>query len=99
MNGSDPNGPLVVDVGGNISHDIEKFHQVYPETAHRLYLQDLTAVVKLAKCPDPVNKMAHDFFQPQPVLGRLSFSCESLKTILRVGSYRISYLLCARCSA
>ncbi|PWY75785.1 S-adenosyl-L-methionine-dependent methyltransferase [Aspergillus eucalypticola CBS 122712] len=68
-NGSDPNGPLVVDVGGNIGHDIEKFRQVHPETAHRLYLQDLTAVVKLAKCPDPVNKMAHNFFQPQPVLG------------------------------
>ncbi|GLA73908.1 hypothetical protein AtubIFM55763_004843 [Aspergillus tubingensis] len=69
MNGSDPNGPLVVDVGGNIGHDIEKFRQVYPETAQRLYLQDLPAVVKLAKCPDPVNKMAHDFFLPQPVLG------------------------------
>lgn len=70
MNGSDPNGPMVVDVGGNIGHDIEKFRQVYPETAQRLYLQDLPAVVKFAKCPDPVNKMAHDFFQPQPVLGR-----------------------------
>ncbi|OJI80340.1 hypothetical protein ASPTUDRAFT_937004 [Aspergillus tubingensis CBS 134.48] len=68
MNGSDPNGPMVVDVGGNIGHDIEKFRQVYPETAQRLYLQDLPAVVKFAKCPDPVNKMAHDFFQPQPVL-------------------------------
>ncbi|GKZ85515.1 hypothetical protein AnigIFM56816_011483 [Aspergillus niger] len=67
MDGSNPSLPLVVDVGGNIGHDIEKFRQVYPETAHRLYLQDRAAVVELAKCPDPVNKMAHDFFQPQPI--------------------------------
>lgn len=70
MDGSNPSLPLVVDVGGNIGHDIEKFRQVYPETAHRLYLQDRAAVVELAKCPDPVNKMAHDFFQPQPITGK-----------------------------
>lgn len=62
-------GPLVVDVGGNIGHDIERFRQAHPDTAERLYLQDRPEVVKLSKSPDPVNKMAYDFFTPQPVKG------------------------------
>lgn len=62
-------GPLVVDVGGNIGHDIERFRQAHPDTAARLYLQDRPEVVKLSKSPDPVNKMAYDFFTPQPIKG------------------------------
>lgn len=69
MDGSDPSLPLVVDVGGNIGHDIEKFRQKYPDIATRLYLQDRAAVVELSNCPDAVNKIAHDFFQPQPIKG------------------------------
>ncbi|KAE8367010.1 S-adenosyl-L-methionine-dependent methyltransferase [Aspergillus caelatus] len=61
--------PLVVDVGGNIGHDMERFLQAHPETASRLYLQDRPEVVKLSKCPDPVSKMGYDFFTPQPVKG------------------------------
>ncbi|RMD44105.1 hypothetical protein DV735_g969, partial [Chaetothyriales sp. CBS 134920] len=66
---SDPNLPLVVDVGGNIGHDIERFRQAHPETAARLYLEDRPAVIKLSKCPDPVNKIGYDFFTPQPIKG------------------------------
>ncbi|KAL1866897.1 hypothetical protein Daus18300_006600 [Diaporthe australafricana] len=69
LDGSDPNTPLVVDVGGNVGHDLEKFRQAYPHTAAQLYLQDLASVVEASACPDPVNKMHHDFFQPQPVQG------------------------------
>jgi hypothetical protein len=69
LNGSDPNLPLLVDIGGNIGHDIENFRQVYPDTAARLYLQDLPGVIANSKCPEPVNKMAHDFFTPQPIKG------------------------------
>ncbi|OOF94199.1 hypothetical protein ASPCADRAFT_51459 [Aspergillus carbonarius ITEM 5010] len=64
---SDPTLPLIVDVGGNIEHDLEKFRAAYPHTAERLYLQDLEPVVKASKCPDPVVKMVHDFFEEQPV--------------------------------
>lgn len=67
-------GPLVVDVGGNIGHDIEKFRAEHPETAGRLYLEDRPEVVKLSKCPDSVNKLGYDFFTPQPVKGESSFS-------------------------
>lgn len=31
---------LVVDVGGNIGHDLEKFRQLYLKVASRLYLKD-----------------------------------------------------------
>ncbi|KAI0379429.1 S-adenosyl-L-methionine-dependent methyltransferase [Hypomontagnella monticulosa] len=61
--------PLVVDVGGNIGHDLERFRAAHPETATDLYLQDRAEVVRLSKCPDPVNKMAHDFFKTQPIEG------------------------------
>lgn len=69
MEGHDPSQPLLVDIGGNVGHDLEKFRQVYPNTAPLLYLQDRAAVIEQSKCPDSVNKMAHDFFQPQPIKG------------------------------
>ncbi|KAL7928632.1 S-adenosyl-L-methionine-dependent methyltransferase [Trichoderma chlorosporum] len=69
INGSDPAQPLVVDVGGNVGHDIEKFRKVFPETASRLYLEDRPGVIALSTVPEPVNKLAHDFFQPQPIKG------------------------------
>lgn len=69
INGSDLTKPLIVDVGGNVGYDLEKFRQAYPDLAPLLYLQDKATVVELSKCPDPVNKMAHDFFRPQPIKG------------------------------
>lgn len=61
--------PLLVDVGGNVGHDLEKFRAKHPEVASRLVLQDRPDVVRDAKCPPPVKVMAHDFFTPQPVVG------------------------------
>lgn len=69
LDGANTSLPLVVDVGGNIGHDIEKFRRVYPDRAAQLYLQDRAAVVELSKCPKPVNKMTHDFFKAQPIKG------------------------------
>lgn len=66
-----PEAPLVVDVGGNIGHDLDRFYRAHPETASRLYLQDLAEVVALSKCPAPVNKIGYDFFTPQPIKGKL----------------------------
>lgn len=63
--------PLLVDVGGNVGHDMEKFCQHHPEVASRLVLQDRPDVVSLSKCRKEVMVMAHDFFTPQPVKGAL----------------------------
>jgi hypothetical protein len=64
-------GPLLVDVGGNVGHDMERFRQAYPQLAARMYLQDRPEVVKRSKCPDPLNKMDYDFFTPQPIKGEM----------------------------
>jgi hypothetical protein len=65
--------PLLVDVGGNVGHDINKFLAKQPGLASRLVLQDRPDVVKVAKCPSTVRVMAHDFFQPQPVRGARAY--------------------------
>lgn len=69
---SDTSQPLLVDIGGNVGHDMERFRQAHPETAARLYLEDRPDVVKISKCPDPVNKLGYDFFTPQPIKGEYS---------------------------
>jgi hypothetical protein len=66
-------GPLVVDVGRNIGHDMQRFRAAHPEIASRLYLQDRPGVVRLSKCPDPVHKMPYDFFTTQPVKGARTY--------------------------
>lgn len=60
---------ILVDIGGNVGHDLERFRIRYPDMAARLVLQDRPDVVALSKCPDPVQKMPYDFFTPQPVQG------------------------------
>lgn len=70
---NDSKAPLLVDVGGNVGHDIEKFRAVHPELASRLVLQDRPDVVRIAKCPSTVQIMAHDFFTPQPIKGARAY--------------------------
>ncbi|KAK1978582.1 S-adenosyl-L-methionine-dependent methyltransferase [Colletotrichum cereale] len=71
ISGFDPNRPLLVDVGGGIGQDILKFYNIYPETATRLYLQDLPEVIADANTkssiPKAINKQEYNFFTPQTV--------------------------------
>lgn len=69
VDNASPDGVLLVDVGGNVGHDVSKFCQAHPELASRVVLQDRTDVVANAICPPAVRKMAHDFFNEQPVKG------------------------------
>ncbi|KAI5271725.1 S-adenosyl-L-methionine-dependent methyltransferase [Aureobasidium subglaciale] len=71
-------GPLLVDVGGNIGHDIEKFRKKHLNTAPRLILQDLPAVVETAICADNVRIMPHNFFEPQPILHARAYYLHSV---------------------
>lgn len=70
VNSAADDSPILVDVGGGIGHDLELFRSHHPDVADRLFLQDLSDVIASSKCPDPVHKMVHDFFTPQPVQGR-----------------------------
>ena len=61
---------VIVDMGGNVGRDLNRFRIAHPEVAGRLVLQDRPEIVRDSICPDPVRKMPHDFFTPQPVKGQ-----------------------------
>ncbi|KAF6817648.1 o-methyltransferase [Colletotrichum musicola] len=66
---SDPNLPLLVDVGGSIGHDVQAFHAKHPGHGPRLYLEDIPSVIADEKgsAVQGINKLAYNFFTPQPI--------------------------------
>ena len=64
---------ILVDVGGNVGRDLDRFRVAHPELAGRLVLQDRPEVIANAINPEPVQKMGYDFFQPQPIKGQSTF--------------------------
>jgi hypothetical protein len=65
---------MLVDVGGGEGHDLKLFLERFPEAKGSLVLQDLPAVVNGGfgdKTPPGVISMSHDFFDAQPVKGKL----------------------------
>lgn len=94
----DSEAPLLVDVGGSIGHDIERFREKYPETASRLYLEDRPEVIKHSKCPDPVHKVSYDFFTPQPIRGKnLPTTSSNEKEIKTHNNESLSLTIHPRC--
>jgi hypothetical protein len=71
--------PLIIDVGGGKGQALKKIMAEFPEIpASRLILQDRPDVIEDAKTTTDgkfaeVTKMPHNFFDPQPVKGRISF--------------------------
>ena len=73
---TDPTAVLMVDVGGNIGHDLIGFHEQYPQLPGRLILQDLPAQIAQidpATLPHTIQPMGHDFFIPQPIVGAKAY--------------------------
>lgn len=67
---NEANAPLVVDVGGNKGHDLERFLARFPQAKGRLVLQDLQSTIDNIQDLSPgIQAMPHDFFTPQPVKG------------------------------
>ncbi|GKU09106.1 unnamed protein product [Fusarium langsethiae] len=78
--GADPSpvAPFLVDIGGNIGHDLERFQKKYPKTPGLLFLQDLEPVISGIKGLNPkIIASIHDFHTPQPITGRGDF-CKSV---------------------
>ncbi|KAL0938432.1 o-methyltransferase [Colletotrichum truncatum] len=75
---AEPGTPLVVDVGGGTGHDLIVFHQTDPKVASQLYLEDLESVIEKAPMPTGINKVAYDFFTPQPVKGARAYLMHSI---------------------
>ncbi|KAI0977487.1 S-adenosyl-L-methionine-dependent methyltransferase [Xylaria arbuscula] len=73
-----PETPVLVDVGGSIGHDIEKFREAHPETACRLYLEERPEVLERATCGELINKLAYNFFTPQPIKGARAYYMHSI---------------------
>ncbi|KAK1533340.1 O-methyltransferase [Colletotrichum paranaense] len=65
----DPGSPLLVDIGGSMGQDLQAFYELHPETASRLYLEDLPSVLADEKTNvlKGINKVAYDFYTPQPI--------------------------------
>ncbi|KAG8528780.1 uncharacterized protein KY384_006468 [Bacidia gigantensis] len=72
----DANAALFVDVGGNWGHEVESFHEAYPDAPGRLILQDLPQTIEKVRRENPpkdVECMEYDFFQPQPIKGARAY--------------------------
>ncbi|PQE06904.1 O-methyl transferase B protein [Rutstroemia sp. NJR-2017a BVV2] len=60
---------LYVNIGGGIGHQCAQFKEKYPMLQGRIVLQDLPHSVAQALPTPGVENIAHDMFEPQPVLG------------------------------
>jgi hypothetical protein len=71
LEGADPEGALLVDIGGGRGHDMERFRlRASQQQLGRIIVQDLPLVVDEAKkdqVDSSIEFVAHDFFTPQPV--------------------------------
>lgn len=81
INGVNLDDVLLVDVGGNVGHDLTEFKRKWPDAPGRLILQDLPEVIGHAKdtgLPSAIEPMPHDFFTEQPVKGARAYFMHSI---------------------
>lgn len=68
---TDPKDVLIVDIGGSHGHDLIRLKENHPNLAGRFVLQDLPETVNSIPSPFPeIEPMIHDFFTPQPIIGK-----------------------------
>ncbi|RMJ06856.1 hypothetical protein CDV36_013536 [Fusarium kuroshium] len=67
---AEQSGPLLVDIGGGVGHELLGLNAKDNVPAGQLVLQDLPEVIEDAKTtgnlPENIQAVAHDFFKPQP---------------------------------
>ena len=78
--GWSPEKPVFVDVGGGFGHQCAALRAHYPELPGRIILQDLPHATEHAIAMENVEVMVHDFFQPQPIKGKVSRFIKSSNT-------------------
>jgi hypothetical protein len=67
----DPDSVTLVDLGGGRSQFIEALMEANPSLPGRFILQDLQPIIdSLDKSSLGFEAMVHDFFTPQPVIGK-----------------------------
>lgn len=73
----DPNLALYVNIGGGVGHQCVQFKDRYPDIPGRVILQDLPHTIDKALPCKGVEHMACDFYEPQPIIGKTSYSYSS----------------------
>ncbi|KAJ5693890.1 hypothetical protein N7536_004302 [Penicillium majusculum] len=75
---SSPDAPFLVDIGGNVGHDLERFQSRHPNAPGKLILQDLPMMIDQIKELDPaIIRMGYDFHDEQPVKGARAYYIHS----------------------
>ncbi|KAJ5782046.1 O-methyltransferase family 2 [Penicillium paradoxum] len=80
IDGADPSpdAAFLVDIGGNVGHDLARFHSRYPDAPGRLILQDLPMMIRQIKDLDPaIIRMEYNFHHEQPVKGARAYYIHS----------------------
>ncbi|KAI9367783.1 O-methyltransferase [Aspergillus egyptiacus] len=80
IHGADPSpdAPFLVDVGGNVGHDLARFRARYPDAPGKLILQDLPMMICQIKDLDPaIVRMEYDFRDEQPSKGARAYYIHS----------------------
>jgi hypothetical protein len=92
----DDSSTLLVDVGGNTGHDLQRFLRRFPESRNHLVLQDLPATIEMIHTlEDGIQAMPHDFFTSQPVKGANNLVKNELNAdalICMVSGARVYYM-------
>lgn len=70
--GWNPEAPMLIDIGGGIGHICAHFKQVFPNIPGRVILEDRPEAIATALPTPGVEKIAYDFFKPQPIKGMKS---------------------------
>ena len=72
--GDDQAAIMFVDIGGGMGHEAVALRKRFPELPGRFVVQDLPPVISGQSLDAEVEFMAHDFFTPQPLKGKLFLS-------------------------
>ncbi|KAM0430033.1 hypothetical protein ACHAPT_006039 [Fusarium lateritium] len=62
-----PDAAFLVDIGGNVGHDIMEFQRHYPNVPGKLILQDLPTVICQIQLDPTITTMSYDFHTEQPI--------------------------------
>lgn len=83
-------GPVFVDVGGNMGDRCLELIERYPQFKGHIIVQDLEEVVKFAPAVDGLEFQGYDFFTPQPVQGESLLSKYAPKGLSLIASLMTS---------
>ena len=68
--GNNAKDVIFVDVGGALGSEIKELRKRYPTLKGKMILQDRQQTVDLVSADPGMVAMVHDFFTPQPVIGK-----------------------------